>query len=50
MNPNKKAKIMVKAQVRALIFNEASTIILVEYFDYSDIFFSGKQSRASRIY
>ena len=28
----------MKAQVRALIFDEAPTIIPVEYFDYSNVF------------
>ena len=40
MNLVKKAQIeaQTQAKVRAILFNEISTAILAEYFDYSDIF------------
>lgn len=31
-------KVQSRAQVKALLFDEASMVFLTEYFDYSDIF------------
>ena len=40
MDPDRKAQIEAQsgAQVGALLFNEAPTKVLAEYFDYSDVF------------
>ena len=38
INLEKQAQIKAKAQVRALIFDKAPTIVLVKYFNYNNIF------------